>query len=244
MAGVRDSAEAPTVSESWIFGLEAGAQAFSFRRVGGIFGADPSSSSDVSVVAIRRQFSMKPSAVFAFYESESSPENKTSSGSVVQMKAAPSGANFFPSSSRLSRLYALGGNGDEAGQVGNASLDLSFESSSSSSSSSSSPSSSSANLTVLLSSSSGDPYWSGLQEVLFGSGASNDDSWMDHWGVGWAGVPPTPLPLDTPLIHKGNTSNVISWDDVVKVGVNDRDFPILSATTTSSANQNNGNMPR
>ena len=68
---------------------------------------------------------------------------------MAQMKAAAPGKDFYPTSDSPDRIYALGGSGNEAAAVGNMSIDLMF---------SGDPSVQ----TVLMSSSSGAPYWSGV----------------------------------------------------------------------------------
>jgi hypothetical protein len=67
------------------------------------------------------------------------------------------------------------------------------------------------NQTLLLSSDSGVPYWSGVQQVL--AGVFPD---VDQWNGGWQGVPVT-------LVHAGE-----SWLQQWTVGVNSFDFPVTT----------------
>ena len=197
MVGVRDG-PSPVASEDWTFSVQKGTRRVTFERHGRL--TVPVAA---SMRSLRRQWDLVPSSVYGWYSDSEGAQ------SVVQMKAAPPGANFFPSADGLLRAYALGGAGDEAGQVGNASIDLLF----------SSPSSSGLDATssVLLSSDSGDPYWSGVQEVLAG-GSLDDDAWVDRWGSGWDGVGET-------TVEPG-----ASWFSTVDVFINDLDFPAGAIT--------------
>jgi hypothetical protein len=155
---------------------------------------------------------MTPTSGTAFYNVGGGAE----AGSVVQMKGAGAGANFFPSAATMLRYFALGGPGDQgdASNVGNRSIDILLVDGSDDDNRTS----------VLLSSDSGEPYWSGLQQVLAGPPSLfSEEGAMDTWMVGWQDVTSATL-----------TAGATSWDDTFVIGVNDRDFPV--ATLTGGAN--------
>ena len=238
MSGIRidDSGGDGIANETWTFTLRENARKFTFRREGSILSS--AASSNTTFRALRRQWAFSPASAYAWYDASQASGTGTSNGaqeqqqqeqqeytaSVVQMKAAPAGANFFPSRHRLRRLYALGGSGPEEAQVGNTSIDIFFNLQHEST-------------TVILSSDSGDPYWSGLQEVLAGgpdsssSSSSNDDDdfdddgWLEHWGEGWEGVPATTAMTTT------------EWASEVSVFANDLDYPsgAVSSLLSSSS---------
>ena len=199
---VSDGSGLFTATEEWIFRLESNSRAFDFDRRGVFHGP---SSGEAQIKSLLHQWDLVPTSITGFYENPA-----TLWQSVAQMKSAPSGGNFFPSQEKLLRTFALGGPGSEEGQVGNASIDFTFG-----------PDINSNKTTVLLSSNSGDPYWSGLQEVLFGGG---DNSWFDHWGLGWESVAPHVL-----------VSN-ISWTTAVRIAVNNRDFPAGGVESSTASN--------
>ena len=169
-----------------------------------------------SVRAVRREWTLAPTSLYAWYtpkpSAAHSPENgkrasdvSTNNG-VVQMKNAKGGSDFFASNDPIYRFYALGGSGSEEGQVGNHSFDY-FQDTSETSSNTPSQ-------TVLMSSSSGSPYWSGLQTVLAG-GFGNASSRMNHWDKGWDGLSGQDI---------GPSSS--EWKHTAYIGPNNLDFPV------------------
>jgi len=222
MAGVTDGpAATASASEDWEFALEAGGRSFSFVRTGRVTLAPGAEVADVR--ALRRTWNWAPSSVTGWYDEptaasrgrkKSDPSSVgDGAGSVVQMKAGPPGADFFPSVAPLNRVYSLGGGGEELGQVGNMSIDLRFFTDAGSGPAA----------TVLMSSEAASPYFSGFQEVLLAGAVrdyvANGDPWLEHWGGGWDGVSATAL--------SGGDANP-AWSSVVEVGVNDVDFPVLA----------------
>jgi len=78
-----------------------------------------------------------------------------------------------------------------------------------------------------MSSSSGDPYWSGLQQVVAGGlPASSLDTWM----LGWQGAPPTD-------VFAGG-----KWANSMYVGFNSLDFPVgtLGSSPVSTVDRQRG----
>jgi len=143
-----------------------------------------------SARGVRRQWEMTPAAVYGLF-----------GRGVVQMKAALPGYDFYPTRDALRRVYGLGAAGSELGQVGNASFDIM-------------PSSGPAE-TVLMSSTSGVPFWSGLQQVLaagFAAGGAQLDTWM----LGWHGLAASPVTLGP------------GWNHSLRLGVNSLDFPVAT----------------
>lgn len=227
MLNVKDSngdIDVPTISENWYLKLMKNAKGYTFKREGS-FISNQINNID-SIVSIRRSWNFNPVSLYAWYETE----NKTTNDiqySIVQMKNADNENNFFPSKeSKLIRFYSLGGPGDEEGQVGNNAIDIKFNENENDKNINNDDNDDTS-LTVLLSSNSGDPYWSGLQEVLFG-GIHNDLKWYDYWNKGWEGT-------NTSILYANNTLN--SWNSNITVYVNDLDFPAgaLSTVTSSSS---------
>ena len=108
---------------------------------------------------------------------------------VVQMKGAPSGKDFLASIDAVSRVYAMGGG---------TAMDVRFEGAPARAN----------RTTVLLSSNSGNPYWSGMQRVVIGNYRD-----YDTWDLGWSGKPSV-------AVDAGAT-----WTDTVQIAPNDRNFP-------------------
>ena len=105
---------------------------------------------------------------------------------VVQMKNAAPLSDFFGSRDAVSRIYALGGG---------TGMDATFATAH--------------NVTsVILSSSSGRPYWSGVQRVRIG-----DYGQLGVWDGGWRGKP---------LQH---AALGMSWSDEIALAPNDKNFP-------------------
>ena len=73
--------------------------------------------------------------------------------------------------------------------------------------------------TALLSSSSGLPYWSGLQEVLAGGVTSAQSDLIDHWRDGWESVPDTVIDPS------------LSWNYTTELAANNMDFPTSTVGT-------------
>ena len=149
--------------------------------------------------AIRRQWDLQSTSIYAMYD-----------GGLVQMKGAGGGSDFYASDDGLGRVYSLGGSGSEEGQVGNMSIDIIRSEKAR------------ASQTVLMSSKSGSPYWSGLQEVL--AGGISDKSILDHWKGGWAKVPAK------------NINPGLTWSHNTVIGVNDFDFPVGALAPPSDVN--------
>jgi hypothetical protein len=117
---------------------------------------------------------------------------------VVQMKGARPRADFFGTNDTASRVFALGSGGAlDLRATHNVSVN-----------------------TVLLSSSSGHPYWSGVQHVVAGDFAPRD-----RWCGGWAGQPARSLTRGT------------AWTSSLTLSPNDRAFPTgdVPAPPSSSA---------
>lgn len=181
ISGIATATSNPVATEVWTLSLAAGDRAVMFAAAGKTVSAS-------ALRAVRRQWETAPSSIYGFF-----------AGGVVQMKGAVGGSDFYPSADALPRVYALGGSGatDQA-QVGNMSWDMQLQGSSRAQ-------------TVLMSSSSGNPYWSGIQEVLAGG---LPDSTLDKWMLGWQGSPTNAIPVG------------ITWNHTIRLGLNSLDFPV------------------
>jgi len=107
---------------------------------------------------------------------------------VVQMSLAAPGHDFFASRDAAYRVYALGGGTGFDARFGAAVTPNTT--------------------TVLLSSATGDPYWSGFQRVMAGQYGT-----LDVWDGGWSGKPAVAL-------VRGE-----SWADAMELAPNDKNFP-------------------
>ena len=109
MRGVVDDEVAPAARENWTITLRAGSRDFELRADGAL------APGAASMWAVRRQWELAPSSVYAWYGS---------GGSVVQMRNATAAASHFASREPLLRFYALGSpQGDHT--AGNMSFDWS-----------------------------------------------------------------------------------------------------------------------
>jgi hypothetical protein len=66
VSGIKDSALDPTVTETWLFRLEASSRAIIFNRKGSLIVTSPVKS----VRAIRRQWNLEPTSATAFFATE------------------------------------------------------------------------------------------------------------------------------------------------------------------------------
>lgn len=192
MANIVDSSAHPAVRETWTFTLLPADRAVTFRSSGGVVRAG------VTARSISRYYELRPTALYAWFK-----------GGVVQMKNAGAGSDFYISNDALYRFYSLGGSGAEEQAVGNASFDWTWTDTTEARPAQ----------TALLSSSSGRPYWSGLQEVLAGGVASAPSDLIDHWRDGWESVPDTAI----------NSS--LSWNYTTELAANNMDFPASTVGT-------------
>lgn len=190
----------PIITEKWTVTIKKNERSFLFETMGSVV-----SEATTRLVSIRRDWQLRPSSIYAWY---AEPD------SVVQMKAARRGFNFFATQKPLQRFYALGGLGPEKLQVGSMCLDWLLEP----------ESRSEPRQTVLVSNderSDEDFPWvdisgfSGFQEVLLGK-MEKTDLWTEGWAWQAAAAP---------------QFEVMKWSQTARVGINSLDFPVAKLGT-------------
>ena len=190
MLNIVDVYDSPAMLENWTFALAPASRTLQFHAEGGML-------KTVEAKFVSRQYHLAPTSLYAWFD-----------GGVVQMKNAAGEADFYISDDTLKRFYALGGSGSGEKAVGNYSFDWAIGS----------ESKSTPRQFSLLSSSSGTPYWSGLQEVLAGGVLDPKSPLMDNWRDGWESVPDSTLKQSS------------AWDYSVSIAANDLDFPVGTLT--------------